>query len=210
MIQDILPNGSAAADGRLKIGDVILRVNDRDLRPLSHRQAISALREAPSVIQLLVFRENEHVNEQSDLYEVIATEMIKKAGRGLGMVISEGAGSGIIVSEVIRGGVSDSNGRIAEGDRILEVNGRDMKIVSHEEATNILKVRPNPFMFPVFLLCPNPTLFRSIHLLISLPGLLILSSSFQQILTGKIEMKIQRMRISPSTRSKLTSNRISD
>ena len=142
MIQEILPNGSAAADGRLRIGDMILRANDHDLRSLSHRQAITVLRQAPSVIQLLIFRDSDHADDRSEQYEVIVTDIIKKAGRGLGMGIAAGTGCGVFVSEIIRGGVTDSSGRIAEGDRILEVNGRDMKSASHEEATNILKVRP--------------------------------------------------------------------
>lgn len=140
MIQEVLANGSAAADGRLKVGDMILRANDQELRSLSHRQAVALLRQSPSVIQLLIFRESDTDDDRGEKYDVIVTEVIKKAGRGLGLGIRPGTGSGVIVSEIVRGGVSDSSGHIAEGDRILEVNGRDMKSASHEEATNILKV----------------------------------------------------------------------
>lgn len=140
MIHEVLANGSAAADGRLKVGDMILRANDHDLRPLSHRQAISVLRQCPSVIQLLILRDSNTADDQGEKYDVIVTEMIKKAGRGLGLGIRPGTDCGVFVSEIVRGGVTDSSGQITEGDRILEVNGRDMKSASHEEATNILKV----------------------------------------------------------------------
>lgn len=90
MIHEVLPHGCAAADGRLTAGDIILRVNDRDLRSLSHRQAISILRQAPSVIQLLILRDSELTDDQSEKYDVIVTEVIKKAGRGLGMGLAAG------------------------------------------------------------------------------------------------------------------------
>ena len=139
MIHEVLPNGSAAQDGRLRAGDVILRANGHDLRSCSHHEAIMILRLTPSVIQLLVFRDSE-VTQDHDSLEVILTQLHRKTGKGLGLCLASDAGSGVFVSQVLKGSLADCAGRVTEGDRILEVNGRDLKSCSHEEATSILKV----------------------------------------------------------------------
>lgn len=143
MIHEVLPNGAAAADGRLRVGDLILRSNDRDLRSSPHREAIAVLRQTQSVAHLIVYRDPEIAGEPSEKYDMVVTQLLKKSGKGLGLGIAGRLDNetGIFVSEVTRGGVIDSCGRVVEGDRILEVNGKDMRSVSHEEATNILKVR---------------------------------------------------------------------
>jgi C-terminal processing protease CtpA/Prc len=43
---------------------------------------------------------------------------------------------------VIAGSLADRDGRIQKGDRVLSINGRSTKGVSHREALSILKVRP--------------------------------------------------------------------
>jgi C-terminal processing protease CtpA/Prc len=41
---------------------------------------------------------------------------------------------------VLAGSPADRDGRIQKGDRILSINGRSMKGVTHRESLNILKV----------------------------------------------------------------------
>lgn len=140
MIQEVVANGSAAIDGRLKAGDMILRLDDQDLRSASHQHAITALRQTSSVIQLLVFRDNDSANDQSEKLDVMNIELIRKSNKGLGLRISSGHSHGVYVADIIKGGTAASSGRITEGDQILEVDGKDLKNCSLMEATNILKV----------------------------------------------------------------------
>lgn len=46
----------------------------------------------------------------------------------------------IQVHKVLAGSPADRDGRIQKGDRILSINGRSMKGVSHRESLAILKV----------------------------------------------------------------------
>uniref|UniRef100_A0A3Q2WY85 Discs, large homolog 2 (Drosophila) n=1 Tax=Haplochromis burtoni TaxID=8153 RepID=A0A3Q2WY85_HAPBU len=55
-ITKIIPGGAAAEDGRLRVNDCILRVNDADVSEVSHSKAVEALKVAGSVVHLYVRR----------------------------------------------------------------------------------------------------------------------------------------------------------
>ena len=44
------------------------------------------------------------------------------------------------VHKVIAGSLADRDGRIQKGDRVLSINGRSTKGITHREALSILKV----------------------------------------------------------------------
>ena len=54
VIKSVFPNGPAAADGRLKRGDLLLAVNGFDLDRATHSQAVALLINAGDVVTLLV------------------------------------------------------------------------------------------------------------------------------------------------------------
>lgn len=47
------------------------------------------------------------------------------------------------VYKVLTGSPADKDGRVRKGDRILSINGKSMKGITHRESLAILKVRPN-------------------------------------------------------------------
>ncbi|OTF79899.1 hypothetical protein BLA29_006884, partial [Euroglyphus maynei] len=55
-ITKLIPGGSAAADGRLQIEDIILKVNETSLIDVAHQVAVNALQRAGNRVQLLVKR----------------------------------------------------------------------------------------------------------------------------------------------------------
>uniref|UniRef100_A0A673LBP3 PDZ domain-containing protein n=1 Tax=Sinocyclocheilus rhinocerous TaxID=307959 RepID=A0A673LBP3_9TELE len=55
-ITKIIPGGAAAQDGRLRVNDSILFVNDVDVREVTHSQAVEALKEAGAIVRLYVLR----------------------------------------------------------------------------------------------------------------------------------------------------------
>ncbi|KAL6081685.1 hypothetical protein STEG23_005592, partial [Scotinomys teguina] len=55
-ITKIIPGGAAAEDGRLRVNDCILRVNEVDVSEVSHSKAVEALKEAGSIVRLYVRR----------------------------------------------------------------------------------------------------------------------------------------------------------
>lgn len=55
------------------------------------------------------------------------------------------------VHKVLVGSPADKDGRIQKGDRILSINGRNMKGVTHREALSILKVNSEKFSRLVYI-----------------------------------------------------------
>ncbi|XP_064477529.1 multiple PDZ domain protein-like isoform X2 [Ornithodoros turicata] len=134
IIHEVYPDGAAAMDGRLRPGDQILEVNTEDLREACHEAAIGALRQTSSVVRMVVFREEE---PHQDVFTV---DLHKKAGRGLGLsIVGRHNAPGVFISEVVRGGVAQLDGRLCQGDQILEVNGHDLTSASQEHAAALLK-----------------------------------------------------------------------
>jgi len=79
---------------------------------------------------MVVFRDD-GVTKEEDLYEVLDVELVKKSGKGLGLsIVSRKNGSGVYISDVVPGGTAESDGRLMKGDKILSVNGTDLKEAS--------------------------------------------------------------------------------
>uniref|UniRef100_A0A8C4VBI9 PATJ crumbs cell polarity complex component n=1 Tax=Falco tinnunculus TaxID=100819 RepID=A0A8C4VBI9_FALTI len=139
VIHEVYEEGAAARDGRLWAGDQILEVNGIDLRNASHEEAITALRQTPQKVQLVVYRDEAHYKDEENL-EIFYVDIQKKTGRGLGLSIAgKRNGSGVFISDIVKGGAADLDGRLIQGDQILSVNGEDMRNASQEAVATILK-----------------------------------------------------------------------
>lgn len=67
---------------------------------------------------------------------------LSKGSAGLGFNIVGGEdGEGIFISFILAGGPADLSGELRRGDQILNVNGTDLRIATHEQAAQALKVR---------------------------------------------------------------------
>uniref|UniRef100_A0A8D2CM02 InaD-like protein n=1 Tax=Sciurus vulgaris TaxID=55149 RepID=A0A8D2CM02_SCIVU len=139
VIHEVYEEGAAARDGRLWAGDQILEVNGVDLRTSSHEEAITALRQTPQKVRLVVYRDEAHYRDEENL-EVFPVDLQKKAGRGLGLsIVGKRNGSGVFISDIVKGGAADLDGRLIQGDQILSVNGEDMRNASQETVATVLK-----------------------------------------------------------------------
>ncbi|XP_022239967.1 multiple PDZ domain protein-like isoform X3 [Limulus polyphemus] len=139
IIHEVYPEGAAALDGRLKPGDQIHQVNGEDLRDATHEQAITALRQTSSVVKMVVYRE-ETTSSEEDLMDIMDIELFKKSTRGLGLsIVGRKNGPGVFISEVVKGGAAEADGRLIQGDQILEVNGQDLRNSTQEYAATLLK-----------------------------------------------------------------------
>ena len=67
--------------------------------------------------------------------------LLKKSSTGFGFNIvgGERTGSGIFISFILPGGAADLQGELQRGDRIITVNGHDLRTANHEEAAAVLK-----------------------------------------------------------------------
>nr|XP_031321118.1 inaD-like protein isoform X3 [Camelus dromedarius] len=139
VIHEVYEEGAAARDGRLWAGDQILEVNGIDLRSASHEEAITALRQTPQKVRLVVYRDEAHYRDEENL-EIFPVDLQKKAGRGLGLsIVGKRTGSGVFISDIVKGGAADLDGRLIQGDQILSVNGEDMRNASQETVATVLK-----------------------------------------------------------------------
>ncbi|XP_072569776.1 disks large homolog 2 isoform X10 [Paramormyrops kingsleyae] len=138
-ITKIIPGGAAAEDGRLRVNDCILRVNDADVSEVSHSKAVEALKVAGSIVRL-------YVRRRRPMLETVIEIKLIKGPKGLGFSIAGGVGNqhipgdnSIYVTKIIDGGAAQKDGRLQVGDRLLMVNNYTLEEVTHEEAVAILK-----------------------------------------------------------------------
>ncbi|XP_056451823.1 discs large homolog 1-like protein isoform X16 [Gadus chalcogrammus] len=142
-ITKVIPGGAAAQDGRLRVNDVILRVNDVNVCDVTHSRAVEALKEAGSLVPLYVRRRKPQSDKLMELKLV-------KGPKGLGFSIAGGVGNqhipgdnSIYVTKIIEGGAAHKDGRLQIGDKLLAVNGAFLEEVTHEHAVTALKNTPD-------------------------------------------------------------------
>uniref|UniRef100_A0A8C4X8B2 Discs large MAGUK scaffold protein 4 n=1 Tax=Erpetoichthys calabaricus TaxID=27687 RepID=A0A8C4X8B2_ERPCA len=138
-ITKIIPGGAAAQDGRLRVNDSILFVNDVDVREVTHSMAVEALKEAGAIVRLYIMR-------RKPIAEKITEIKLIKGPKGLGFSIAGGVGNqhipgdnSIYVTKIIDGGAAHKDGRLQIGDKILAVNNVCLEDVMHEDAVAALK-----------------------------------------------------------------------
>lgn len=63
--------------------------------------AIQALRQTPAKVKMVMYRE-EGQSREEDIYDVFEVELMKKAGKGLGLsIVGRKNGSGVYISDVV-------------------------------------------------------------------------------------------------------------
>uniref|UniRef100_A0A672IBM0 Discs, large homolog 3 (Drosophila) n=1 Tax=Salarias fasciatus TaxID=181472 RepID=A0A672IBM0_SALFA len=163
-ITKIIEGGAAQKDGRLQTGDRLLAVNNIVLQDVRHEEAVAALKNTSDMVYLKVAKPGPvHLNDMyappdysSSTYllllGVIVTQqadaihmeprkvLLHKGSTGLGFNIVGGEdGEGIFVSFILAGGPADLSGELRRGDRILSVNGVNLRNATHEQAAAALK-----------------------------------------------------------------------
>ncbi|XP_014672434.1 PREDICTED: discs large homolog 1-like protein [Priapulus caudatus] len=153
-ITKLIPGGAAANDGRLRVDDAILAVNDVDTREVTHTEAVAALKKAGGTVILQVKR-------RRTLSAVETIELVK-GSRGLGFSIAGGVGNqhvpgddGIYVTKVIPGGAAEADGRLGVGDKLLSVGDRSFAATTHEDAVAVLKATSNRVVLRVAKTTPG-------------------------------------------------------
>ncbi|CAK9797982.1 Disks large 1 tumor suppressor protein [Anthophora plagiata] len=141
-ITKLIPGGAASADGRLRVNDTLLQVNDVSVVDVPHAAAVDALKRAGNTVKLYV-RRRRHT-------QLIEIELIK-GNKGLGFSIAGGVGNqhipgdnGIYVTKIMEGGAAQADGRLVVGDKLVAVRNAlqgetNLENVTHEEAVATLK-----------------------------------------------------------------------
>uniref|UniRef100_T1J4T3 Uncharacterized protein n=1 Tax=Strigamia maritima TaxID=126957 RepID=T1J4T3_STRMM len=160
-ITKLISGGAAAADGRLLVNDIILKVNDVSVVNVTHATAVDALKRAGNTVHLTVKR-----RRSPDNVRVVRIQL-EKGNKGLGFSIAGGIGNqhipgenGIYVTKIMEGGAAHLDGRLVVGDKLLAVGDTNLENVNHETAVATLKATTDTVVLlvakPVYLNDSSP------------------------------------------------------
>uniref|UniRef100_A0ABI7VZ91 PDZ domain-containing protein n=1 Tax=Felis catus TaxID=9685 RepID=A0ABI7VZ91_FELCA len=149
IIQHIYRDGVIARDGRLLPGDIILKVNGMDISNVPHNYALRLLRQPCRVLRLTVLREQKFQSRSNgqaldaygprdDSFHVILNKSSPEEQLGIKLVrrVDE---PGVFIFNVLDGGVADRHGQLEENDRVLAINGHDLRYGSPESAAHLIQ-----------------------------------------------------------------------
>ncbi|XP_054648686.1 ligand of Numb protein X 2b [Dunckerocampus dactyliophorus] len=165
VIQEILRDSQAGRDGRLAPGDHILEVNDISLASIPHARAIAVLRQ-PALLRLTVMQEkgfkprelrSDHHSPSSTTAPlhsvhgnvtaahnpgtVLQVTLIKsQRAEPLGIkLIRKSDESGVFILDLLSGGLAAKDGKLKNNDKVLAINGHDLRHGTPESAAQIIQ-----------------------------------------------------------------------
>ncbi|XP_014939231.1 ligand of Numb protein X 2 isoform X1 [Acinonyx jubatus] len=148
VIQEVYRDGIIARDGRLLAGDQILQVNNCNISNVSHNYARAVLSQPCSTLQLTVLRErrfgnrtHSHSDGSSPREEVFPVVLHKRdSGEQLGIkLVRRTDEPGVFILDLLEGGLAAQDGRLSSSDRVLAINGHDLKHGTPELAAQIIQ-----------------------------------------------------------------------
>ncbi|XP_034967981.2 E3 ubiquitin-protein ligase LNX isoform X1 [Zootoca vivipara] len=159
IIQHIYRDGIIARDGRLLPGDMILKVNGIDIRNVPHSYALSVLRQPCQVLRLTVLREQRYRCRNSglsldipcnrdDSFHVVLNKSSPDEQLGIKLV-RKAEETGVFVFNLLEGGVAARDGQLQENDRVLAINGHDLRYGSPESAAQLIQASQKRIHFTV-------------------------------------------------------------
>uniref|UniRef100_A0A674J986 E3 ubiquitin-protein ligase LNX n=1 Tax=Terrapene triunguis TaxID=2587831 RepID=A0A674J986_9SAUR len=149
IIQHIYRDGVIARDGRLLPGDMILKVNGMDIINVPHNYALSVLKQPCQVLRLTVLREQRyrcrnnrlsldaHYN-RDDSFHVVLNKGSPDEQLGIKLV-RKADEPGVFIFNLLEGGVAARDGQLRENDRVLAINGHDLRYGSPENAAQLIQ-----------------------------------------------------------------------
>ncbi|KAM3911726.1 ligand of Numb protein X 2-like [Leptodactylus fuscus] len=151
VIQEVLKDSLVATDGRLMPGDHILEVNGLNISNVSHSQAIALLRQSSSVLSLTVLQEKgfsqrshraEATPAPSACKEVVQVTLLKRdRSEPLGIkLVRKSEEPGVFVLDLLDGGLAAKDGRLKCNDKVLSINGHDLRHGTPETAAQIIQM----------------------------------------------------------------------
>ncbi|XP_018598761.1 ligand of Numb protein X 2-like [Scleropages formosus] len=159
VIQDILRDSLAARDGRLAPGDHILEVNDVSVASIAHAHAVAVLRRPCPAVRLTVMQEKgfstrnprpehhpspSHSNSPAPAPNpgtVIQVTLMKRdRSEPLGIkLIRKSEEPGVFILDLLPGGLAAKDGKLRNNDKVLAINGQDLRHGTPESAAQIIQ-----------------------------------------------------------------------
>ncbi|XP_050622809.1 ligand of Numb protein X 2 isoform X2 [Macaca thibetana thibetana] len=148
VIQEVYRDGVIARDGRLLAGDQILQVNNYNISNVSHNYARAVLSQPCNTLHLTVLRErrfgnraHNHSDSNSPREEIFQVVLHKRdSGEQLGIkLVRRTDEPGVFILDLLEGGLAAQDGRLCSNDRVLAINGHDLKHGTPELAAQIIQ-----------------------------------------------------------------------
>ncbi|XP_043985077.1 E3 ubiquitin-protein ligase LNX isoform X2 [Gambusia affinis] len=180
LIQDIYREGVIARDGRLLPGDMILKVNGIDISNVPHYFAVTTLRQPCQLLRLTVLREQRHryrshlhghthgagVHQslglphqpmRDDSIHVVLNKNAPDEQLGIKLV-RRAEEHGVYIFHLLEGGLAARDGQLCVGDRVLAINGHDLRYGAPEHAALLIQASEHSVHFVVSrqICLPNP------------------------------------------------------
>ncbi|KAM8952363.1 ligand of Numb protein X 2-like [Pelodytes ibericus] len=151
VVQDVLKDSLVATDGKLTPGDHILEVNGMNISSVSHSQAIALLRQPCTILHLTVLQEkgfsqrsppHERPIAASASKEVIHVTLLKRdRSEPLGIkLVRKTEEAGVFVLDLLDGGLAAKDGKLKCNDKVLSINGQDLRHGTPETAAQIIQM----------------------------------------------------------------------
>lgn len=123
-------------------------MNGVNISSVTHCQAVSFLRHPGSVLHLMVLQEKGFSSKaaqqecSSTAREVIHVTLVKRdRSEPLGIkLIRKTDEAGIFILDLLEGGLAAKNGKLSRNDRVLSINGQDLRQGTPEAAAQIIQV----------------------------------------------------------------------
>lgn len=146
-VQNIVKGSNA--DGKLKVNDCILRINNTDTVNVDRRLALDALKSSEGILNMLIKR------RRLTSSRGVQTIMLNlNGGKNHGLILEPG----VYVSRITPGSVAAREGSVAVGDRLLSVNGKSVEsIQSIRDVQDLIEVSGSMLILQVSkcIPCPN-------------------------------------------------------
>ncbi|XP_051505976.1 ligand of Numb protein X 2-like [Myxocyprinus asiaticus] len=159
VIQEIVRDSLAGRDGKLAPGDHILEVNDVSFASIPHSRAIAVLRQSCSRLRLTVMQEkgfkprpeqlaqpsasllSQLSNPNQNRGTVIQVTLVKRdRSEPLGIkLIRKSEEPGVFILDLLPGGLAAKDGKLRNNDKVLAINGQDLRHGTPESAAQIIQ-----------------------------------------------------------------------
>uniref|UniRef100_A0A8C1H0F9 Ligand of numb-protein X 1 n=1 Tax=Cyprinus carpio carpio TaxID=630221 RepID=A0A8C1H0F9_CYPCA len=165
LIQDIYREGIIARDGRLLPGDMILKVNGIDISNVPHCYAVASLKQPCTLLRLTVLREQHHRYHfhhhspteafpthtptiRDDSLHVVLVKRAPDEQLGIKLVRRPDE-HGVFIFHLLEGGLAARDGRLRVDDRVLAINGHDLRYGAPEHAALLIQASEDRVHFIV-------------------------------------------------------------
>uniref|UniRef100_UPI003AAEA999 E3 ubiquitin-protein ligase LNX isoform X1 n=1 Tax=Centroberyx gerrardi TaxID=166262 RepID=UPI003AAEA999 len=191
LIQDIYREGVIARDGRLLPGDMILKVNGIDISNVPHCYALATLKQPCQLLRLTVLREQRHRYRshphghphghghahdaaggypshglphqplRDDSIHVVLNKSTPEEQLGIKLV-RRPEEHGVYIFHLLEGGLAARDGQLCVGDRVLAINGHDLRYGAPEHAALLIQASEERVHFIVSrqICLPTPDILQ--------------------------------------------------